>query len=172
MILIWLSDIITLYVDIEAGALFCFFFFKSLFCLHSCTKGIAPRSSSRPWLPSSRTICLFGSWWLLLPAWFAVTLKVLSPESPPLTGMRTTITKPSWASAVKGGRAATSMTTAQVSHPDVREWISQDIRSGHFSRIILLVKYQKSFCGQNCNSNSTQWLTHQKDGWLDLCCSH
>ena len=144
--------------------LFLYIYFFNLFCLHSCMKGTAPRSSSRSWLRSSRTVCRFGSWWLLLPAWFAVTPKGLSPESPPLTGTRTTITKPSWASVVKGCRAATSMTTAQVSQPDVRALISRRIHFWHFPRTTLLVKYQKAFWGQNCNCTF--------NGRLDLCFSH
>lgn len=119
--------------------------------LHSCTRGTAPRSSSRWWLPSSRTIWPFGSWWLLPPAWCAVTPKALSPAWPPLTGMRTITTKPSWASAVKRGGAATAMTTAQVSQPDVGELIWWQIyRVGTFSRINLLVKRKTgSYWGWN-----------------------
>ncbi len=85
--------------------------------LYSSSWGTVPGSFSRSWLLSSRTICPSGRWWQPPPAWYVATLRALSPESPPLTGTRTTTTKPSWASAAAGHRTGTHMTTAPVSRP-------------------------------------------------------
>lgn len=98
----------------------------------SCTKGTAPRNFCRSWLPSSRTICLSGRWWPLPPAWYAATLRALSPESPPSTGTKTITTKPSWASTAAELRATTRTTTAQVSKPDTGGLVWQTLKRALF----------------------------------------